>query len=215
MELNEKKLIIFDLDGTLNDSRKGFAYCYRETAKTYGIDELTDEDLKEGFSGPFEIGIAKILHITEEEVPEAVARYVDFYQRDGRNMACLFPGVKEVVRYLKNKGYALAVATMMEEGFANDTLRNNGIDDCFAVVRGASFTIPYRKDELITKCLYDTGIGPEDAVMIGDGVDDHNASKMCGIDFIGVTYGYDIDTEYCESESIPYITDPSQLKEMF
>ncbi len=215
MQFSGKKLVIFDLDGTINDSRKGFAYCYRETAKLYGIPNLSDNDLKIGFTGPFDIGIAKVLHLTEEQVPEAVARYVEFYEKEGKHMSAFFPGITEVINYLKDKGYILGVATMMEQGFARDTLSKNSVLDRFTSVCGASFDRPYRKPELIARCLSETGVDAEDAIMIGDGVDDHNSSVLQGIDFIGACYGYGITKQYCMDGGIPGISDPRELLNMF
>ena len=209
------KLIIFDLDGTINDSSPGISYCYRRTAETYGINDMTEERLRTGLSGPFETNISNILDLEDSEVPEAIRRYVEFYTAEGRYMCQLFPRVKETLEYLRNKGYLIGMATMMVDEYARDTLRKYGILGLFDTIHGASLTVPHTKEDLVRSCLDDAGVSPADAVLVGDGSDDHRAAVVSGTDFIAARYGYELDREYCERNSIRGIDSIDELTGLF
>lgn len=212
--MSSKKLVILDLDGTVNDSSPGFVFCYKKTGEHYGKFDISDEELKLGLSGPFEINLAKMLDLTPEQIPEAIKIYVGYYEEYGRNMSKLFEGIPDLLEYLRQNGYMIALATMMEEGYAKQTLHKYGIDVFFDAIHGASFIVPYTKHDLIELCLTALDVSPSDAVMIGDGVDDHLSAVKSNVDFIGAVYGYGITKEYCEANSVPFIRKPEELKKL-
>ena len=213
--MSEIKLLIFDLDGTINDSSPGIKYCFRKTGEFYGKHDLTDEELRYGLTGPFEENIKKVLGLRDDQIPEAIDHYVEFYVREGQSMSEMFPNMNRMLHYLRDRGYVLGLATMMVEKFAKQTLHDYGVEELFDTIHGANFTIPYTKSDLIHMCLESTGIDAENAVMIGDGEDDYNASVKAGVCFIGATYGYGIDSAYCKDHNIPFIEDPVELSKMF
>jgi len=210
-----KKLLIFDMDGTINDSSSGITYCFKKTCEAFGKDDVTEELLRTGLCGPFVENLLNIVGIEQSQVPEAVDIYVRHYSSEGQFMSTLFPDVPETLAYLRSKGYDLAVATLMVEGYALKTLEDRGILDHFDTVHGASLDVEYTKQYLIEQCLDSVGASPEESVMIGDGRDDHISAVKAGIDFIGVSYGYEIDQEYCRSNGIPCISRISDLRLMF
>ncbi len=213
--MSEIRMVIFDLDGTINDSSPGISYCFRKTGEKFGVHDIPEEKLNYGLSGPFVENITYILDLKPEQVDEAIKTYVGFYTAEGQSMSCLFGGMKDALRYLKSKGYLLGVATMMVEEYAKSTLQRYGILDMFDTVNGASFVVPYTKKDLIDRCLTAMDVSPEEAVVIGDGTDDHRSANLCGTRFMGVTYGYEIDKEYCEEHGIEAIEFPGQIMDLF
>ena len=211
----ETKLLILDLDGTINDSSPGISYCFRKTGVIFGKHDISDDALRDGLTGPFEENIKKILDLEDSQIPKAIEYYVDFYVKEGQSMSQIFPGMEETLHYLKDRGYALGLATLMVEKFAKQTLHGYGVDGLFDTIHGASLTIPYSKYDLINLCLESTGIEPSKTVMIGDGEDDHIAAEKAGVRFVGVTYGYGVDREYCTKNNVPYIDDPKDLRKLF
>jgi len=209
------KLIIFDLDGTVNDSSPGIIYCFRKTGESYGKTDIPEELLRSGLSGPFEVNIKKLLDLEPEQVDEAIKEYVSYYVAEGQKMARLFIGINKTLQYLKSRGYLLGIATMMVDEYARSTLKNYGILDLFDTIHGASLTEVCHKEDLIRGCLKDTGLSPEEAVMIGDGSDDFRAAKDVGTEFIAALYGYEIDTGFCTQNGIRGINDISELKTLF
>jgi phosphoglycolate phosphatase len=209
------KLIIFDLDGTVNDSSPGIIYCFRKTGESYGKVDLSDEWLRNGLSGPFEVNILKLLDLRPDQVDEAIQEYVKYYVESGQKMARLFEGIRDTLGYLKSRGYLLGVATMMVDEYARSTLDSYGITELFDTIHGTSFDFAYHKEDLIRACLADTGVSPEEAVMIGDGSDDYRAARAADVEFIGALYGYEIDTGFCTQNGIRGISDITELKTLF
>ena len=213
--MRDVKLIIFDLDGTVNDSSPGIIYCFQKTGELYDVYDIPPEKMSAALCGPFEVNIAKVLDLKPDQVDEAIQKYVKFYLDKGAKMSRLFPGVKEAITDLKSKGYLIGLATMMVEEYAKDTLRNSGILDLFDTVHGTNFTTPYAKEDLIDFCLMELGLSPEEAVLIGDGIDDHRAAKISHVGFIAAKYGYEIKDEYCDNTGIKGIWSAKELSDMF
>lgn len=208
------KAIVFDLDGTINDSSPGIIHCFKLTGEHYGIYNIPEELLRSGLSGPFTNNLRNILGLKEEQFQEAIKIYTDFYVAGGQWMSQLFPGIKTALETLKSRGYRLGVATMMVDEYAKETLSKYGILEMFDAVHGASFTIPYNKEDLIEQCLYSMDVRPDEAVMIGDGIDDYRASRIAGTEFIGVTYGYGLTERVCKENGIRYADEPGKITDL-
>jgi len=213
--MENKKLIIFDLDGTINDSSPGISYAFRKTGAHYGKTELSDELLHTGLSGSFDKNIMRILELEPEQVMEAIQIYVKYYTDVGQGMSEIFPEIPEVLESLHGKGYRLSVATMMVEEYALRTLSLHHLDHYFTAVKGTNFTTPLTKQELIESCLLANDVNPSDAVMIGDGIDDYKASVSASVEFIGAVYGYEITEEFCHNVGCKAIRSPSELNGLF
>ena len=207
-------MIILDLDGTVNDSSPGVKHCFLKTAQLYGKD-LSEEVLNTGLSGQFVENLTRLLGLQPDQISEATDRYVELYLNEGQSMAEIFPGIPETIQYLKEKGYLIGMATLMGDEYAKNTLKMKGISHLFDSVHGASLTEFISKEQLIGFCLDDFDLDPSEAVMVGDGQDDHRASQVAGVDFIGVTYGYDIDEDYCKKHSLEFIGSPEDLRRLF
>ena len=120
-------------------------------------------------------------------------------------------GTWEALECLRSKSYVLCVATMMVEEFSVRTLEKLGIRDMFLSVRGTNFKTAISKRELIEKCLADAGATVEEAVMIGDSLDDLDAAESIGMDFVAASYGYGLPKELCEERGITYVEEPIGL----
>ncbi len=199
-----KKLLVFDLDGTLSDSSEGILYCYRRTGEAFGRTDIPEESLRSGLGGPFVENMVRIIGIPPERIMDGVKVYLSHYVDKGFSMCTGYPGARKALECLRSKGYVLCVATMMVEEFSVRTLEKLGIHDMFLSVRGTNFKTAVSKRELIERCLADADADVDEAVMIGDSFDDLDAARALGMDFVAAAYGYGLPKDVCEREGVPY-----------
>ena len=102
-----------------------------------------------------------------------------------------FDGVAELLTKLRQAGITIAVATSKPEYFTNAILENAGLLTAVDFVGGSLFDgTRGKKHEVIAYVLEHFSISPDEAVMVGDRMYDVDGAKKCGMDCIGVSYGY-------------------------
>ncbi len=207
------KLIIFDMDGTLTDSWPGMEYCYNETFREYGRENMTEDEFLSGFVGNLSENLRVMLHINDEdELEKAVETFRRHYRERGHALSAPFPGIIDLVRELHKKGYKLGLATMMLQKYAEDILEELKIRDCFDAVEGSDITGERSKADMIRTCMVRTGVSNEDTVMIGDGFNDQKAAEKAKVGFIAAAYGYGITVQNCEEYGIECASRPEDIR---
>jgi len=207
MKIN-KQYILFDLDGTITDSKLGILKSMQYAAKHFGI-EIKDEELDSYsfFLGPpLRDGFKKIGNIAEEDFELAVAKYREYYIPKGMlSENKLYPGIEELLKKLKKSGKTVILATSKAEKLAVQILEHFDILKYFNFVAGAELDgRRSKKDEVISHCLAHFGIVSNEekkkAVMIGDRNHDIIGAKKVGIESVGVMYGYGSLEEFTKGE---------------
>src|SRR5580700_3563538 len=106
-------LLIFDLDGTLIDSRLDLAHAVNNTRKNAGRGPLPHEQIFSfvGNGAPVLIKRAMGPDATEEEVGNALEFFLDYYRHHALDYTILYPGVRDALDRLHAAGAKLAVLT--------------------------------------------------------------------------------------------------------
>ena len=198
MKIN-KKYILFDMDGTITDSKPGILKSVQYAMKSFGV-AITDEELDSYsfFLGPplrdsFKIIRERFgLNISEEE---AVAKYREYYIPEGMFDNTVYPGVGELLKNLKDSGKIIILATSKAEKYAREILEHFDLLKYFDFTAGAELDGRRSdKTEVISHALaYFNIISSEEkaqAIMIGDREHDIAGAKKAGIESAGVLYGY-------------------------
>lgn len=190
VEDNKFDTIIFDLDGTLLDSKnlifRSFIHTFEHFRPGYN---LTDEEL-ESFFGP-------TLHQTfskysndEKEIEQMIAYYREFNVSNHDNMVKLFPGCKELINTLHKKKYKLAIVSSKKDDLVNHALEIFGIKDMFDIVIGAEMVKKHKPDpEGILLALKE--LDAKHACYVGDTINDMIAAKAAGIKCVAAMYSAD------------------------
>lgn len=184
------KNIIFDMDGTLVNTYEGIFNSYQYVATKMGLDFGGDEFVKKAIGAPLKNVFLREFHLSEQQAVEAVRIYRSYYQKKGKNEACLYDGMANVLKLLKEQGYKICVATLKNENFAKDIVNALGIAKYFDVVYGIDDNDAYTKADLIRKCIKFVEGKKEESILVGDSEYDFLGSKEAGIDFLAVTYGF-------------------------
>lgn len=208
-----KKIVIFDLDGTLADTSSGIYASHQYTLYTMGRRNVPREELSGIIGGPLLETYQKRFGFASDDAKKAVMYYRAYYEREGINGACLYPDIKETLTQLKGAGLQLAVATLKAEDFAIQMLDTLGILTFFDIVYGMDREDTRTKAELIQLCMQHCGVCAEDSLMVGDSQHDATGARECSISFIGVTYGFDFKTEKqaIEAGAIAVANKPTDL----
>lgn len=204
-------LVIFDLDGTICDSKEGIFFSYRHVADVLGRPQPTLEELNDGLGGSLQHNIQKIFKLDNDEVQNAVLIYRDEYSLKGESLVVPFDDIIDVIDEIKSNNIIVSIATLKIQEFAVKLMEDWSIRDRFDLISGADYEGKLTKSDLISRCLQHAGIRAENAVMIGDSMDDMNAAMQSGVRFIAASYGFSLPKDLCESKGIQYAESPKDI----
>lgn len=185
-----KKLIVFDMDGTLADTSPGILNSHRYAHEKMGRPQPGTDVLRSVIGGPLLNTYISRFSFSETQAREAVSHYRRYYAEKGFLEADLYPGMKETLIELRAKGYRLGVATLKAERFVKTMLENMGIAEYFDVIFGMDDADSRTKAQLIQMCMQATGASVDATTMVGDSIHDLTGAEQAGVGFIGVTYGF-------------------------
>ena len=205
----ETKVIIFDFDGTLCDTRSNIIIAFRATMEHLGL-EMRDEEtcgatigltLRDGFKSMYpDFDDAKIDYCVE------TYRQI-FAERRKELMPDLFPGVKETLEALHKRGYRMTIATSRLTDSLMLFMRHHGIDHYFEYAVGSDSVTHHKPHpEPALKTLRELNIAPSEAIMVGDMPVDIAMAHNAGIRAIGVDYG-NATREELEAAKADWIVD--------
>jgi phosphoglycolate phosphatase len=188
--------IIFDLDGTLSDSREGIFNAYKYTFEKMGLKDPGPEILKTLIGPTLQKGFRDAFGLEGEKNDLAIKVFRDYYAAKGLYENALYDGMKELIEELYANGVHLYVATSKYNVYARKVLQHFGILDFFTEVSGADYEGKATKVDLIAQIIRDQGItDPTNVVVIGDTRYDIDAATELALDSIGVTYGFSTTEE--------------------
>ena len=184
------KAVVFDLDGTLLDTTSGVIYAVELTIQQLGLPRPADDVLKTFVGPPMQLSFEKHFGMEKERALECANLFRANYRDHSLLIAELYPGVMEVLAYLKNKGYKIALATNKSHDNAMAILKHFGVADYCDFMMGSDLAGKLKKADIIEKSLEAIDVDAKDAVYVGDSIFDYEGAQKVGMDFIGVTYGF-------------------------
>jgi phosphoglycolate phosphatase len=190
-------LLIFDLDGTLVDSRLDLANAVNATRLHMGMAPLANERVYTyvGNGAPVLIRRAIGDQATEAEVQEALEYFLEYYRDHDLDNTVLYPGVKESLDRFRAAGKRMAVLTNKPVRMSSAIVEGLGVREYFfRVYGGNSFEFKKPNPIGIDTLIAEAGIGREGALMIGDSSVDVATARNARIQCCGVTYGFQPET---------------------
>lgn len=189
--------ILFDLDGTLTDSKEGIINCVRYALESFGIHEEDMAVLLRFIGPPLADMFKETYGFTDEQTLAVVAKYRERYSTVGLFENSLIDGAEELLSALHKSGKRLVLATSKPFVFAERIIKEFGIDKYFDYAVGAELDGTLgRKDEVIQEVLRRAEIADlSKAVMVGDRKHDILGAKKCKIASVGVRCGYAEENE--------------------
>lgn len=194
-----KKLVIFDLDGTLLDTiadlaaaanhalqKAGFPVYDTETIRTFvgkGISKLLERALPEGAR-------------TAENVERLRTDFVPYYDAHNAEQSKPYPGVAALLLRLQERGMMLAVASNKYQAATEKLVAHYFPAIRFVKVMGQREGVPVKPDPTIVFDIMEAaGVGKEDVLYVGDSGVDMQTAHNAGVDAVAVSWGFRPRTE--------------------
>lgn len=191
MQNSKYELYIFDMDGTLLDTSPGILRAVRHTIDSFHKEMPEDDVLKKFIGPPLRLSFAALPDVVMNEVDDMVVAFRKQYSEHELFNASLYDGIQQLCECLHNNSVKMAVATNKPETFAKRIVGHFKLDKYINVVCGADEQGILTKADLIYRAMEMTQTyDKRKAVMVGDTMGDAEAAYECGLDFIGVKYGF-------------------------
>lgn len=185
------KLLIFDWDGTLIDSVPRIVRCFNESFDALGLPRADENAIRAMIGLPLTESYKHLLPqdrgISQDDFVNA---YRDVWRDEARlPLSPLFEGVPQLLEELNEAGFRMCVATGKSREGLERELNHYDLYGYFEDTRCANETEPKPHPQMIEQLLVGCGIGPAEAVMIGDTPLDLDMGRAAGVRCVGVTSG--------------------------
>ena len=190
-----KKLLIFDLDGTLADTLPTLTESMNSVLAEFSF-PLVDNDhvcraIGDGMLTLCRRCIPAEYFDNEEVYLPFLAKYREAYARNYLNLDAPYEGLIEVITELKRRGYTVAALSNKPDRYTVDIVEKLFGKGTFADVRGMIEGVPIKPDPTsFLDIAGKLGFTAENTVMIGDGEPDIQVSRNAGASCISVSWGY-------------------------
>ncbi len=195
--LNGIRAAIIDLDGTMVHTAPDFQVAINRMREELGLAPLHIDTVIEFVGKGSENLMRRVLGVdfdadeVEGRFDQALQRYQHHYLQINGLHSTVYPGVREGLAAMRERGLRLACVTNKPIAFARPLLEKTGLLDFFEVVYGGD-SLPRKKPDPLpmhTVCR-DFGLQPHQAVAIGDSSNDAGAARAAGCHSLTVPYGY-------------------------
>lgn len=184
-----RKLVIFDFDGTLADTKPKIVETATKVLLDFGLAKEDLGDVSRLIGPPFPFAFSQVYGLSEEDAREVTRRYRAIYTKSGPEAWPSFPGIPELLQRLHDAGKLAAVASSKRQAVLEKALSDEGVTDLFDCVCGKHMDDTTTKAQSIAEAMDHFGLGPTDSIMVGDRKYDVAGALSNGVPCIGVTWG--------------------------
>jgi phosphoglycolate phosphatase len=189
------RLLVFDLDGTLVDSKLDLALSVNAMRKEMGLAPLALEVIASYVGHGVTLLVRRSLgtHATSENVEKGLAFFLAYYRDHMLDNTAPYPGVSEALEKLD--GHKMAVLTNKPVVFSREMVTRLGFAPYFSYVYGGN-SFPQKKPDPmgLHKLMEDLQISARETLMVGDSDTDIITGRNAGALTCGVTYGFGAHT---------------------
>lgn len=193
--MSKYKLILFDLDGTLINTKKGIILTFKYIFDKYKITLPESFDINTIIGPPLYRTFSERFQFSGDELLEIIKCFRDYYSQNNIFIASPYDKMDYVLNELKNNNYILGVATNKNEEHAYRVLNHFDIEKYFDYISGSNSAETMQKKDIIKTVLLNSNTDTTDALMIGDSKADLEGAVSNNVDFLAATYGYGFPDE--------------------
>ncbi len=205
--------VLFDLDGTIIDSRVPFVTSMNHALTAHGQRPRDPEELVPYLGPPTRVALGELIGEDEPTIEAVLASYREHYARTSTETTVVYDGIPELLRSLHGR-VRLAVATSKLAASARMLLEHFGLADLFDVISGPlPSALAEPKSVTVAQALaaLDGGAGVRRAVMIGDRRYDVDGARANDLPTIGVLWGAGSERELRDAGAWRIVGAPAEI----
>lgn len=194
--------VLFDFDGTIMDTNDLILQSWQHTFRTVEGRERPKEDIIGTFGEPLYVTMEKVL--PQLTVEEGAKIYRSYHHDNFTELIEIFPGILELLKELKTRGYKTGIVTSRLRHTTELGLGKYDMEQYFDTVVTCDDTDKHKPDpEPVLIALERLGSKPEEAVMIGDSIFDILCAKGAGVKSVLVSWALAVSDEDKGGENAP------------
>ncbi len=223
MKFNHKEVILFDLDGTLIDSVPDLASAVNHMLEALQRERFSEETIRYWVGNGAQMLVKRALS-GQTEIDEnldtalfekALEIFLTFYGQNLSHNTVAYPNVSTTLHGLKEKGYRLVIVTNKPFDFVGPIMKGLKLDGLFEFWIGGDSLEKKKPDPLpLLHVCEHMNVSVEQCVMVGDSKNDLLAANTCGMQSVGVTYGYNYGEDIRIYNPTFIVEDFSELNEL-
>jgi phosphoglycolate phosphatase len=189
-------LLIFDLDGTLIDSKKDLTDAVNATRAWHGLAALPEDIVSSYVGNGAPVLIRRSFpHATQEELHALLRYFLDYYREHMLDATILYPSVREALDALHEADVPLAILTNKPVRFSVRLIEGLGLEShFFRIYGGNSFEEKKPHPVGIETLVAESGATKDRTVMVGDSAVDMRTARNAGVVACGVSWGFQPET---------------------
>lgn len=213
--MNRKKLVIFDLDGTLLDTVRDLAEATNHALECCGY-PVHPSEAYYNFVGRGIYNLFRNALPAEARTEENVARmrsfFVPYYNAHNTHFSHPYAGIPQLLKVLEERGLLLAVASNKYQAATEKLIRHFFPDVRFSVVLGQRDGFPMKPDPAIVVLIcQQTGVAPDEVLYVGDSGVDMQTAANAAVESVGVTWGFRPAGELRENGACHLANTPEEI----
>jgi phosphoglycolate phosphatase len=186
-------LVVFDLDGTLVDSRRDLADSANELLAEYGAPRLADRDIVGMVGGGAATLVTRVLAAAgvDARIDEALPRFLSLYDQRLTHFTKPYPGIPEMLDELRGGDMSMALLTNKPLQQSITILERFALAQHFQWLVGGDGPWPRKPSpDGLRSLMHQASAGPGDTVLIGDSVVDLRTARSAGVRLCLARYGF-------------------------
>lgn len=185
----KKKLIIFDMDGTLINSGNVIANTINHVRQKLDLEVMTQKEILNGINDP-EINPSDFFYNAPTFTKKHSELFESYYDLHCLDDICLYEGIENLLQTLSHN-FLLSIATNASVAYAKKMTTHLHINQYFDFIIGSDSVDKSKPaPDMLLKTANTLAISIENAILIGDSNKDKNAALSCKMDYILVNWGF-------------------------
>jgi phosphoglycolate phosphatase len=194
-KLHPVRALIFDLDGTLIDSKRDLIHSVNAMLGEMGRARLDEETISGyiGHGAPLLVSRALGSTAKEDELRRALQFFLAYYEEHKMDSTCAYPGIPDALAALSRKKVPMAVLTNKPVKISVRILESLGLASYFRVIYGGNSFETKKPDPFgANKILTEFGAQPRETMIVGDSEVDVQTARNAGTIAAAVNYGFGV-----------------------